>query len=367
MTDPRIVNLAKTLVHYSTKVQPGDHVAIYGTPHATPLIQAVYREVLRAGGYPYTMVGVDGLQEIYFQEANDDQLKHVSRVTKMVYGEFNAMIAIEADANTRNLSHADIEKQRTRAQANAGLMQTYMRRSAAKEFKWSIAMFPTNAYAQDAEMSLADFEDYVYGAVYADTDDAVAEWRKFSEMQQRLVDWLKGKKRVEVKGPACDLTLLIDGRAFINCDGESNMPDGEIHTAPVEDSVEGWIRYSYPAVTQGREVEGIELTFEKGRVVKATAEKNEEFLVSQLDTDEGARHVGEFAIGTNKKIDRFIKNLLFDEKLGGTIHMAVGSGYPETGSKNESAIHWDMICDMKDGGEIYVDGTLFYRSGEFMV
>jgi aminopeptidase len=228
-------------------------------------------------------------------------------------------------------------------------------------------MFPTNAFAQDAEMSLEEFEDYVYRTTYADTGDPIAAWQAVHDRQQRLVDWLKGKKDVVVKGPNVDMTLSIDGRTFINSDGKHNMPSGEIFTGPVEDSVNGWVRFTYPAVTHGREVEGIELRFEDGRVVEATAEKNEAFLLSQLDTDPGARYLGEWAIGTNEMIDRFIRNILFDEKIGGTIHMAVGAGYPETGSQNKSAVHWDMICDMRDGGQILVDGELFYDSGEFRI
>jgi aminopeptidase len=246
-------------------------------------------------------------------------------------------------------------------------MQTFMRRSAAGEFRWVGTLYPTEAYAQDAEMSFADFEDYVYATTYADTDDPVAEWTRLHDMQQRLVDWLEGKSTVVVEGPHVDMTLSIDGRTFVNSDGRHNMPSGEIFTGPVEDSVNGWVHFTYPAVTQGREVDGVRLRFERGRVVEAHAEKNEAFLLSQLDTDEGARVLGEWAIGTNKKIDRFIKNILFDEKIGGTIHMAVGAGYPETGSTNKSAIHWDMICDMRDGGRITVDGTPFYESGEFLI
>jgi aminopeptidase len=367
MTDSRVENLAKILVQYSTDVQPGQRVAIYGSPLAAPLVREVYREVLRAGGYPYALIELDGLEEILFEVANDDQLNHVSCLEEMVCGEFEVLVSILGQANTRNLSSADPEKQRIRARAHSDLMETYMRRSASKELKWCLTMYPTNAYAQDAEMSLAEFEDYVYSTTYADTEDPVGEWRKISAMQQRLVDWLVGKKHVEVKSPNCDLTLSIEGRTFENADGTHNMPSGEIFTGPVEDSVNGWIHFTYPAVTQGREVDGIALTFENGRVVEATAQKNEAFLLSQLDTDEGARYVGEFAIGTNKKIDHFIKSILFDEKIGGTIHMAVGAGYPETGSQNKSAIHWDMICEMKDGGEIRVDGELFYRSGEFVI
>jgi aminopeptidase len=367
MADPRVVNLARVLVNYSTKVQPGDHVAIQGAHAAAPLLREVYREVLRAGGFPYVFMGLEGTSAILFNEGNDDQLQHVSRVDKMVRGEFEVYIGIGSSTNTRELSNVDPARQSLRAKAYTELMQLSMQRSASGEFRWCGTLYPTSAFAQDAEMSLEDFENYVYGATYADSGDAVGEWQKIHDMQQRLVDWLKGKEHIEVKGPNIDMTLSIDGRTFINSDGSHNMPSGEIFTGPVEDSVNGWVRFTYPAVTQGREVEGIELRFEDGRVVDAKAEKNEEFLLSQLDTDEGSRYLGEWAIGTNRKINRFIKNILFDEKIGGTIHMAVGAGYPETGSVNKSGIHWDMICDMRDGGQIIVDGELFYESGEFLI
>jgi aminopeptidase len=216
-------------------------------------------------------------------------------------------------------------------------------------------------------MTLSEFEDYVYSTTFSDCDDPVREWNRIREEQQGLVDWLEGKKDVRVVGPNVDMTLSIDGRTFINSDGRSNMPSGEIFTGPVEDSAQGWVRFTHPAILTGKEVEGVELHFDKGRVVKASAKKNEEFLHTMLDLDEGSRYLGEFAVGTNVKINRFIKKILFDEKIGGTIHMALGKGYPITGSKNQSAIHWDMICDMREGGQIYVDGELFYDSGKFMV
>ena len=367
MSDSRIENLAKILVQYSTKIQAKDRVGIYGGVAAEPLLRAVYREVLRAGGYPYLLVSLTGLDYIFFSEASDDQLTHVNKFDEMIRSEFEALIGVQSQVNTRDLSNIDPEKQSLRSKAYAPLLEIYLKRGAAKELKWCGTMYPTDAYAQDAEMSLQEFEDYVYSTTYADSQDPIAAWQAIHDMQQRLVDWLVGKKEVVVKGPSVDLKLSIEGRTFENADGENNMPSGEIFTGPVEDSVEGWVRFSYPAVTQGREVEGVELFFEKGKVVKATAEKNEAFLLSQLDTDPGSRYLGEWAIGTNKKINRFIKNILFDEKIGGTIHMALGAGYPETGSKNKSAIHWDMICDMRDGGQIFVDDELFYESGEFKI
>ena len=367
MPDPRVAQLARVLVNYCVAVQPGQLVAIQGLPAAQPLLKETYREVLRAGGYPYLLASIDGLEELFLSEASNEQLEHVSKVSEMIANDFDARIVVLSSSNTRNLSKLDPERQQIWARAHTGIMETSMRRSAAKEMNWVGTMFPTAAYAQDAEMSLEEFEDFVYATTYADTEDPVAEWMAFHEMQQRLVDWLDGKKQVEVEGPHVELSLSIEGRKFENADGRKNMPSGEIFTGPVEDSVNGWVQFTYPAVIQGREIEGVELHFEQGKVVKATAKKNEEFLLSVLDADEGARYLGEFAIGTNTKIDRFIKNMLFDEKIGGTIHMALGAGYPETGSVNKSAIHMDMICDMRDGGQIHVDGELFYDSGDFKI
>jgi aminopeptidase len=216
-------------------------------------------------------------------------------------------------------------------------------------------------------MSLRDYEDFVYAATFADQPDPVQSWRTVHDRQQQLVDWLRGKERVEVRGPNIDLQLSIAGRTFINSDGKRNMPSGEIFTGPVEDSANGWVRFTYPAIRGGREVEGVEFELRDGKVVQARATKNEEYLLSQLDSDEGSRYLGEFAIGTNYQIQRFTKSILFDEKIGGTIHMAVGAGYPETGSRNRSSVHWDFICDMRHDSEIRVDGELIYRDGQFLI
>ncbi len=367
MADYRVENLAKVIVEYCLSVKPKDRVAIKGSTPGEPLMLAIQREVLRAGGYPHLFASFPGEEYIRFSESNDDQLDYISPIMKMVLEEFECLASLHSMTNTRGLTNIDPAKHSRVAKAQAALMQRYMKRAAVGEFNWVGTMFPTNAYAQDAEMSLAEFENFVYSAMYVDTDDPVNEWRRIHEEQQRYVDWLSGKDEVVVKGPNVDLKLSIKDRKFINSDGKTNMPSGEIFTGPVEDSVEGWVRFTYPAIRLGREVEGIELKLEKGKVVEATAEKNEAFLLEMLDVDDGARYVGEFAIGTNKRINRFIKNMLFDEKTGGTIHMALGAGYPQTGSVNKSGIHWDMICDMRDGGQIFIDGELFYESGEFKI
>jgi aminopeptidase len=371
--DPRVDRLAQILVEYSCEVGPGDHVAIYASHDAEPLVRALYRRILRAGGLPYPFQGYGvyfsygGYDDIFFSEASDEQLKHVFRTDNMVLREFQAMIVIRSQTNTRLLSGVDAKRQQLRNQAYSELHKTYLARGAVRELKWVVTLFPNDAQAQEAEMDRQSYADFVYAACHADQAAAVASWQEVDRQQARLVDWLKGKKQVHVEGPTVDLRLSIDGRTFLNANGKVNMPDGEVYTGPVEDSVEGWIGFTYPAVRYGAEVEGVELTFERGRVVQAAASKNQEFLEKMLDTDEGSRRLGEFAVGTNHQIDRFTKNILFDEKLGGTIHLAIGSGYPETGSVNESAIHWDMICDMGPEGTITIDDELFYRGGQFLI
>jgi aminopeptidase len=367
MMDPRITKLANLLVNYSVAVKTGDKVLVRGSASALPLITETYRAVLQAGGHPLVMWEDEIFSEILLKEGSDAQLSYIQEPMKMVVESFDCLISLRGSSNTRMLSHVDPERQQIARIAGAELMQTFMKRSADGQLRWVSTLYPTNAHAQEADMSLTEFEDFVFAACHADKDNPVAEWQTLSKMQQKLVDWLVGKGVVVVKGPNVDLKLSIAERTFINSDGKANMPSGEIFTGPVEESVNGWIRYTYPAIYSGREVEGIELRFEDGKVIDATAKKNEEFLISVLDTDPGARYLGEFAIGTNNSIDRFTKSILYDEKIGGTIHTAVGNGYPQTGSKNQSSVHWDMICDMRDGGQIWVDDELFYDSGKFMI
>ncbi|MBI2853793.1 MAG: aminopeptidase [Chloroflexi bacterium] len=366
MTDSRVEKLADVVVSYSSAVQPGDLVAIVGSALAEPLMKEIYVHVLRAGGHPFMLVSLPGTDELFFRYASEEQLKHIPKPLETVMETYDVRISVIADANTKSLSNVPPGKMVMQQQARAGLMRTFMRRSAAGELRWTVAPFPTNALAQDAEMGLTEYEDFVYGACLPDMNDPVGHWKRVSARQQKVVDWLKGKTQIQLTGYETDLKLSVAGRTFCNCDGHFNMPDGEIFTGPVEDSVEGKVYFSYPAIYDGREVTGVRLWFERGKVVKARAEKNEDFLVHTLDTDSGSRFIGEFAIGTNEAIKRFTGEILFDEKIGGSFHMALGAGYPETGSKNDSAIHWDMICDLRKGGEIRADGELLYRDGEFV-
>jgi len=246
-------------------------------------------------------------------------------------------------------------------------MEAYTKRSASGELRWVMTNYPCQALAQDAEMSLADFENFVYQSTFADQVDPVQYWRDIHDEQERLISRLAGKKMISIRGPQADVTFSIAGRKFINSDGDQNMPSGEIFTSPEEASINGWVSFSYPAIYQGTVVEGIRLEFERGRIVKASAEKNEEFLIKMLDTDEGSRIVGEFGIGTNYGISRFTKNILYDEKMGGTFHLALGSGFGEAGGMNESSIHWDLISDATNETEMWVDGELFYKDGKFLV
>ena len=363
MPDPHVTKLAKVLVHYSLDLKPGQQFFIRTHPLAEELTLAVYEESVRAGAFVTLLPSTPGAEEIFFKHAADAQLDYVSPINKLLIETFDASLTIWCDHNTRSLSGIDPSRMARASRANAQNFKTYLARIAKREMRWCGTAFPTHAMAQEADMSLADYREFVYGAGMLDDDDPVAYWKKVGQEQQKLVDWLKGRDQAVLKGSNVDLKMSIKDRIFISCDGKENFPDGEIFTGPVEDSVEGWVRFRYPAIMQGQEVTDIELRFEKGKVVKETASKNQELLTAQLNTDAGARYLGEFGIGTNYGITRFTKNMLFDEKMGGTIHLAVGAGLPESGSKNESGIHWDMLCDMHDA-EIHMDGELFYKNGK---
>ncbi len=367
MSDSRIEKLADVLVNYSTSVKPGEWVGILGDVAALPYVRAVYAAVVKAGGNPSLMLSDEAMARTFLRDANDDQIAWLDPMQTLYYDNADVYIRIGAQTNTRALTNIDAKRVQQVAAARRSWLSTRMQRAAEGKMKWVGTLVPTEAVAQDAGMSIEEYEDFYFGATFVSTGDPVAEWRKLGEMQQKKIDWLKGKRHVRLQGPNIDLELSIDGRIFINASGERNMPDGEIFTGPVEDSVKGWVRYSYPSIVQGRAVEGIELRFEQGKIVHATAAKNEELLHAQINTDAGASYLGEFAIGTNFGIDKFTGQILFDEKIGGTIHTAIGLGYPDTGSKNVSAVHWDMICDMRTDSTIHVDGELFYKDGTFVV
>lgn len=363
MPDPRVTKLAKVLVHYSLALKPGKQFAIRTHPLAEELTLAVLEEAVRVGAFTTILPSTPGADEIIYKFASDAQLDYISPTSKLITETFDAFLNIWCDHNTRSLSGIDPTRMARASRANAPIFKTFLDRIARREIRWCGTAYPTQANAQEADMSLDDYREFVYSAGMLNDENPMDYWTKVGEQQQIIVDWLKGRDQVVIKGSNVDLKMSIKDRVFILCDGKENFPDGEIFTGPVEDSVEGWVRFRYPAVEYGQEVTDIQLWFEKGKVVKETAAKNLELLSAQLSTDAGSRYLGEFGIGTNYGITRFTKNILFDEKMGGTIHLAVGAGLPETGSRNESGIHWDMLCDMSDAW-IYVDGDLFYKDGK---
>jgi aminopeptidase len=366
MPDPRLDKLARVLVHYSLGLQPGHLFRINAPVVAADLVRAVYREAVRAGAYVLPRITVDGLDEIFLKTASEEQLRYLSPLAVQEIEQIDATLTIWADSNTKALTGVEPKRAALAQQARQPLMRTLMQRAAAGQLTWCGTLFPTQAHAQDAEMSLTDYEDFVYSAGHLDEDDPVAAWRAVSARQQRLVDLLGRKRQLRIVAPDTDLTLGVAGRTWINADGAKNFPDGEVFTGPVEDSAEGHITFSFPAVHMGREVEGIRLEFEQGKVVKATARKGEDLLTSLLDMDAGARYLGEFAFGTNADIRRYTRNTLFDEKIGGTIHLAVGASYPDTGGRNQSGLHWDIVRDLRQGGRVYADGELIYQDGQFL-
>lgn len=381
MRDQRLDKLADVLVNYSVKVQPGQLVRINGDQVGADLLEAVYEAVLKAGGHPLLRCGIESCQDIFLQSASEEQLKYVNPVAMAEIEHIDASIGLWADNNTKSATRVDPKRSGLASSARKPIFETFMKRAAAAEFpdqypgvkplKWVGTQFPTQASAQDAERSLREYEDFVFKAGYLDHDDPAAQWTKIREQQQRVADYLTGKSLLHFQTPnGTDLKVNVDGMTWINCAGESNFPDGEVFTGPNlnHDSggVNGIVRYTFPAVHNGREVHDIELTFEGGRVVDAKASKGLDFLIAMLDQDEGARSLGEIAIGTNYQVTEYTKNTLFDEKIGGTFHAAVGAGYPETGNNNQSGLHWDMVCDLRTGGTITVDGEVISRDGKFV-
>ncbi|MBE7474690.1 MAG: aminopeptidase [Anaerolineae bacterium] len=360
--------MADVIINYSTAVQPGERVLLRGTsPAAEPLIQALYQAALRAGGQAFTYIHLRDEDSLAIEATGQlDLLAAVNPMLKLMYETCQVIVRVEASENPRALSDYPPERQKARLQAMAGVMSIQMEREGQGTLRRCTTQFPTQAYAQAAGMSLRQYERFVFEACKLHLADPVAAWQEVEQSQQRLIDYLAGKKHLHARGPNIDLQMSIEGRPFLNATGKINFPDGEIFTGPVEDSVNGWVKFTYPAYYHDNEVIGARLTFENGLVTQATADKNEAFLQNTLDTDPGARRLGEFAIGANNDIQRFTGSILFDEKIGGTVHLAVGQGYPQSGSTNTSAVHWDMICDMREGGEIWVDGELFYRNGDFL-
>lgn len=366
MRDQRLKKLAHLLVHYSTKVQPGELVFISCDEVSLPWMVEVSEAAIKAGAYVETHLSSELVKEVMLTTASEEQLLKGSIIKEVMLDKADVWLTAWGSRNTRFSSAIDGEKNKLALQGEQKWREIYRRRMGDKSLRWCGTQFPTHAYAQEAGMSLRAYEDFVFSAALLDHDDPVAAWQKVSVSQQKWADYLSTKETLRIVSKDTDISMSIKGRSWENCDGKLNMPDGEICTAPVENSVEGHIRFSFPGLYIGTEVEDIFLEVKEGKVVKASAAKGEQLLLELLKTDEGASYFGEVAIGTNYGIPGFTRNMLFDEKLGGTIHMAIGASLQMCGGKNQSSLHWDLLCDMKKEGRIYADGELFYEKGTFL-
>jgi aminopeptidase len=360
MIDPRVKAQARLLVHYCADAREGQQIGVSGTSLAEPLLEAVCEELYKTGAFPALRMSPPELQEKFFKSGKSSLFTTRPSWQLGYARHMDATIGIHSEGNTRALTTADPARFAALSKTMKPVHEILLRK------RWVTTLYPTQAYAQDAEMSLSDFEDYVFGAMFADEPAPLRRWKELHRMQDRLIRKLRGADRIRLEGPDTDLTFSVKGRTFINSDGKRNMPSGEIFTGPVEDSAEGHIRFDFPVCVHGREVSGVRLVFRKGAVVEATAEKNQDFLLKMLDSDPGARRLGELGIGTHPKIDRFVRNILFDEKIGGTVHLALGRSYPETGGRNQSSLHWDLIRDLRRGGRMSVNGRVFQENGRFV-
>lgn len=366
MADIRLNRLAKLLVEYSAEVKKGDKVYIQAEDIAIPYIVEVAKEAIKKGAIVETIVKIPEVTECLYKYGDEEQISSPSKMLKQVVNNADVYLTAWGTKNTRSNTNIDSKKIQQLARGNKETREEFSRKIGTGEIRWCGTQFPTHGDAQEAGMSLAEYEDFVYGAGLLDKEDPISEWKRIEEEQERWIKYLDTKHELHIRSKDTDIKVNISGRKWINCCGKENFPDGEIFTSPVEDGVNGHITFSFPGIYAGKEIENIYLEVQNGKVVKATASKGEDLLQALLDTDEGARFFGEVAIGTNYGIKKFTRNMLFDEKIGGTIHMAIGDSMLEARGKNRSAIHWDMLCDMRESGEIYADGQLFYKDGEFI-
>jgi aminopeptidase len=367
MRDPRVERLAGLITGYSLGVGTGQVMRINGEESTLPLATALYRSALARGALPYLNIFPAALDEILLAEGNEEQLAFISGDEHVQTEQVDAWVSIWSSSNTRALTRIDPVRRRTHLSAQFRLVNRRWQRLSAGELALCGTLFPTQAHAQDAEMSLAQYEDFVYGACHVDGDaDPIAHWESVSEQLTARARQLDGVRELRILGPDTDLRVIVEGRPWIPSDGRHNMPDGEVFTSPVETGTEGEIYFAFPSIFQGQEVENVRLRFERGRVVQAEASTGEDYLRTLIGTDEGAAVLGEVAFGLNYEIDRFTRDILFDEKIGGTMHVALGGGFEEAGTKNMSDLHWDLICDLRTDGEVYADGELVWRAGNFL-
>jgi len=366
LVDPRVTKQAEILVDYSLKVLRGENISVIADFEAKPLIFELYKLLIKRGALEVKLhFSSYEFDEIYFKNVSSLQLKHFPKISDFEARNVDCYIRIASSANTRGLSGVDAEAISLRQKVLRPITDYRVEKT-----RWVVSRFPTEAQAQEADMSLGEYEDFVFSAINA------VDWKSLFKKQEKLTKYLSGANKVRIKGPQTDLTLGKADRPAINGGGDHNMPDGEVFTSVVESNANGYITYTYPAIYMGREFQEVYLEFENGKVIKAKASKGEGDLNKILDMDHGARYIGELGIGNNFKITRFTKDILFDEKIGGSIHIALGKGYKETGSKNESGLHWDMIKDLRNGlgspkrsesGEIWFDEKLVQKNGKWLI
>jgi aminopeptidase len=367
MTDPNLENLARVLVDYCVEVKPGDLMRIRGSFAAEPLAREVYRLSVRLGAHPFLDLDPDGITEIRLRESPVESLDYMSPLAADMVERIDVDIHISGAFNSYSLAGVDPARLARFEKIRSRLSRRMVERGEAGDLRWCATLFPTYSGAQNAQMSLTDYEKFVFHAMLVDLPDPVAAWRELSATQQRYCEYLNAHEEIRIQAADTDLTLSVKGRKWINADGHMNFPDGEVFTGPVETSANGHIRYTFPTIHRGRGAADVRLWFEDGLVVRWEAGEGKDLLDELFAMDEGARRLGELAIGTNYAVPTFSKNILFDEKIGGTCHLAVGMGYPSTGSVNESALHWDMIRDLRSGGSITADGEVFHENGEWKI
>jgi aminopeptidase len=365
--DQRVERLGELVTGYSLALREGQVFRIDGEESALPLVTALYRHALRCGARPYVNVRPAGLEEILMAEGSEEQLGFISEGERLQSEQLDAWATIWSSSNTRALTRADPERRRTYLAAHFRMVNRRWERISAGELAWCGTLHPTQAHAQDAEMSLGDYEEFVFGACHVDGDqNPIDHWESVSAELAARARELEGVRELRIVGPDTDLRVVVEGRPWIPSDGKHNMPDGEVFTSPVETGTEGEIYFSFPSIFQGQEVENARLRFREGRVVQAEASSGEEYLRALIATDEGSAVLGEVAFGLNYEIDRFTRDILFDEKIGGTMHVALGGGFDEAGTQNKSDLHWDLICDLRREGEVYADGELVWQAGSFL-
>jgi aminopeptidase len=366
MKDPRVKKLARVMINYSLKIRKGQHMLLSGAPVTQPLMLECYRAALKAGANVETNITLPGADEIFYNESSLAQRQWTSQTTKHRTRHLDASCMLLGSDNTRSLTNCDPKKMSEVAKARQPMRNIWVKRAGAGELNWVLTQWPTQASAQDAEMSLAEYEDFVFSAGYLDDDDPVATWKGISATQQKLANRLNRSTEYRIVANNTDLTFSTAGRKWLNSAGRRNFPDGEVYTSPAEKSVNGHIQFSFPAIHQSREVIDAFLEFKNGKVVNAAASKGEDFLRTMVEMDAGSCYIGEAAFGTNYNIKRFTRNTLFDEKIGGTIHLALGGGFPDAGGVNKSGLHWDMVCDLRKNGKIYANDTLIQKNGRFL-